>query len=133
MSMFRTGRLVLALLALALLTACAGRPQFATLEARVVSSEPIELDEDAQLRVLIEDMTEGALVAETTYSRLGTTPFNVSLRYDANAIDENNSYVLRAHLRRDGRITHVEDEPMAVLTGDAAQGEIEIALEPVRR
>lgn len=125
----RSGLIALLMIA-TLLSACASGPRFATLNARVVSQEPVELSDDAELRVQLEDMTEGALIAVTTYTRLGSSPFDVSLRYDVNAIDDDHDYALRAQLRSDGRTTHIDTEPVAVLDGGAAERSIEIELEP---
>ena len=43
-------------LAVALLAACAGRPDFATLDTRVVPEAPLEAGDDAALRVALESL-----------------------------------------------------------------------------
>ncbi|WP_189471187.1 YbaY family lipoprotein [Litchfieldella qijiaojingensis] len=114
---------------LVLLGACASGPRFATLDARVVPTTPLELPADAELRVTLEDVSQATVIAESIYTRLDAGPYDVALRYDANAIDDDHAYVLRAQVRADGRSTHVSPEPVPVLTGDVPPGVIEIPLE----
>ncbi|EPC00275.1 hypothetical protein L861_07200 [Litchfieldella anticariensis FP35 = DSM 16096] len=129
----RTLSLLPLLMVLALLSACASSPRFATLDAQVVADSPFELPDNAELRVTLEDLSETTVIAVSTYTRLQSVPVPVSLRYDANAIDEDHAYALRARVRANGRSTHINREPVPVLTGNASEGAIEIPLEATHR
>ncbi|MFC3284105.1 YbaY family lipoprotein [Litchfieldella rifensis] len=123
------------LLTLLVLGACASGPRFATLDARVVPEAPLEVPEDAVLRVTLADISQANadIIAESTYTRLGSGPLTVALRYDANAIDTDRAYGLRAEIRVAGRLTHASPEPVPVLTGDAPSDKAEVPLEATRR
>ncbi|MBZ9559222.1 MULTISPECIES: YbaY family lipoprotein [unclassified Modicisalibacter] len=126
--------LVAAILLLAL-GACALTPDFANLEARIVSDKPLELPRNAELTVTLRDAdANSATVAEATYTRLGSGPIPVVLRYDDNAIEGGRRYVLTAAIRTDGRLLYTSPKPVPVLTGDAAsQGRVEVPVTPVAR
>ncbi|MCG7601564.1 YbaY family lipoprotein [Halomonas sp. McH1-25] len=127
--------LTLAFALMAGLGACASGPNFANLEARVVSDEPLDLPPDAELSVRLTDMSQtGAnLIAEASYVRLGNGPIPVMLRYDAEAIDEGDTYVLRADIRTDDRLLYTTTDPVPVLTGDAPDNDVTLAVERVER
>lgn len=122
-------------LVLAGLSACANGPRFASLGATVVPAAPLDLPPDAELIVRLEDVTRpGAnVVAEGTYTRLGRGPIPVMLRYDANAIDDEHAYALRAEIRVDGKLTHTNADEVAVLTGDAPDNHVSVPIEATGR
>ncbi|GHC38253.1 YbaY family lipoprotein [Aidingimonas halophila] len=117
--LFRLVTLLLSCWLMISLAACAGGPRFETLDVRVDSEEPIDTDDDAELRINLIDDTENErrVIAENRMERLGDPPYTATLRYDASAIDSDSRYVLRAELRQDGRLTHAEDEPVPVWDG----------------
>ncbi|QJQ96007.1 MULTISPECIES: YbaY family lipoprotein [Halomonadaceae] len=115
------------------LSACAGRPELEELHARVVPSAPLEIGSDAELRVSLEGPTNGQrqTIAESRYSRIGSGPIEVVLRYDVRALASSSEYLLRAELRDEGRITHVNREPVTLTGAQATSSRIfEIPLEP---
>ncbi|SFI08532.1 YbaY family lipoprotein [Modicisalibacter xianhensis] len=127
--------LTLAVVLAVILSACASGPRLATLDAQVVSDSLLTLPPDAELSVQLENASQvGAnLVAEANYVRLGDGPIPVILRYDAEAIDQGNIYLLRADIRSGGRLLYTTPEPVPVLTGDAPDSDISIAIERVDR
>ncbi|GAA5171981.1 MULTISPECIES: YbaY family lipoprotein [Halomonadaceae] len=125
-------RLALALLVLLALGGCALTPRLANLEARVVADAPLELPRNAELSVTLrEGSASGGVIATGNYTRLGRGPIPVILRYDANAVGAGGDYRLRAEIRADGRLLYASPEPVAVLTGNAATGPVEVPVEPV--
>ncbi|SDM80439.1 Uncharacterized lipoprotein YbaY [Franzmannia pantelleriensis] len=118
----------------ALLAACAGRPDFATLETRVVPDSALETGDSATLRVALEsleaDGARGELIAETTSSQVSDTPMDVSLQFDARAIETERNYALIAEIRDDGRITHRNSEQVEVTGAQIGSQRIEIPLTP---
>lgn len=105
-----TLRLALGLLVMLVLAGCAGTPQFAELQARVVSPEPLTLGDDAELSVRLSD-ADGTL-AETTLTHLDTPPWAVALRHDSQALQDSRSPQLSAELRQGGELTHATSEPV---------------------
>ncbi|MBD3898391.1 YbaY family lipoprotein [Halomonas sp. ML-15] len=130
----RRFRLLVALLMTMLLAACAGRPDFATLDTRVVPDAPLEAGDSAELRVALEslgaDGSRGELIAETTSSGVSDTPMDVSLQFDARALEAGRDYALIAEIREDGLVTHRNREQVAVSAGDIGTQRIEIPLTP---
>ncbi|TDX27583.1 putative lipoprotein [Modicisalibacter xianhensis] len=128
-------RLTLAVVLAAIFSACASGPRLATLEAQVIPDSRLALPPDAELSVQLENASQvGAnLVAEANFVRLGDGPIPVMLRYDAEAIDQDDIYVLRADIRSDGRLLYTTPEPVPVLTGDAPDSNVSIAIERVDR
>jgi len=124
-----TGAVLLAL------TACALTPRFANLEARIVSDRPLALPRNAELTVTLRTTdAKAGTVAEATYTRLGSGPIPVVLRYDDNAIEGGQRYVLSAAIRADGRLLYTSPRPVPVLTGEAATpGPVEVPVKPVSR
>lgn len=131
----RPALFTVALLAALSLSACMTGPRFANLEAQVVPDEPLDLPPNAQLSVRLEDMSSSgaSLIAEANYIRLGRGPIPVMLRYDAKAIDEDDSYVLRADIRADGKLVYTSPEPVPVLTGDAPMTDVSVPVERIAR
>lgn len=129
------GPLFIAGILLLALAACALTPNFANLEARIVSDQPLALPRNAELTVTLRDAdAKSATVAEATYTRLGSGPIPVVLRYDDNAIEGGRRYVLTAAIRTDGRLIYTSPKPVPVLTGDSATpGRVEVPVKPVSR
>lgn len=127
--------LTLAVVLAVSLSACASGPRLATLEAQVISDSRLALPPDAELSVQLENASQvGAnLVAEANYVRLGDGPIPVMLRYDAEAIDQGDIYVLRADIRSGGRLLYTTPDAVPVLTGDAPDSNVSIAIERVDR
>ncbi|MDR5907552.1 YbaY family lipoprotein [Franzmannia qiaohouensis] len=121
-------------LAVALLAACAGRPDFATLDTRVVPAAPLEAGDDAALRVALEsldaDGARGELIAETTSSRVSDAPMDISLQFDGRALDAERDYALIAEIREGGRVTHRNSEQVTLTGAQIGQQRIEIPLAP---
>ncbi|APX94652.1 hypothetical protein BWR19_17950 [Halomonas sp. 1513] len=129
-----TWRIAIACLFVALLAACAGRPDFATLDTRVIPDTPLEASGDAELRVALEsleaDGSRGELIAETTSSRVSDTPMDISLQFDARALESGRDYALIAEIREDARVTHRNSEQVTLTGAQIGQQRIEIPLAP---
>ncbi|WP_161598937.1 YbaY family lipoprotein [Aidingimonas lacisalsi] len=133
--LFRHATLLLSLWLVTGLIGCAGGPQFETLSVQVTPDTPIEASDDAVLRVSLDDTSENepSTVAESRMERPGNSPYTATLRYDANAIDSDRNYVVRAELRQGGRLTHAEDEPVPVFAGESETADPIIELVPLPR
>lgn len=130
----RCWRLTLLCVAVTLLAGCAGRPDFTTLDTRVVPDSPLEAGTNAELRVALEslgtDGSRGELIAQTTFSQVSDTPMDVSLQYDARAVEASRDYALIAEIRDDGRVTHRNRDQVAVPGASLGTQRIEIPLAP---
>lgn len=130
----RCWRLTLLCIALMLLAACAGRPDFTTLDTRVVPDAPLEASANAELRVALEslsaDGSRGELIAQTTFSQVSGAPMDVGLQYDARAVESGRDYALIAEIRDGGRVTHRNREQVAVPGARLGSQRIEIPLAP---
>ncbi|OLO04499.1 YbaY family lipoprotein [Salinicola socius] len=119
--------LIMTLLALGMLTGCAGGPQFETLAARVVSDKPITLPKSAALEVQLKDVSTGDVLASSRYEQLGQLPIPITLQYAAEAIDPDDLYRLSAQIRDDDRILYLNPEPVSVFGhGDAPEPDIPV-------
>ncbi|WP_277811379.1 YbaY family lipoprotein [Chromohalobacter canadensis] len=100
------------------LVGCASGPDFNTLEARVVFSQPPELSDDAILDVTLKDSDDNATVAESRYTHIDTAATEVTLQYDQGAIEAAHRYFLQAEVRDQGRLTHLNRERIEVFNGE---------------
>lgn len=128
----KAGPLAVLLGIVLLLAACAGRPAFETLNARVVPQAPLEVGANAELRIALESLTasgeRGELIAESLYSNFDGSPMAVALRFDARALDADSDYRLIAQVRENGRIVHANAEDVVVSSSDIATETVEIPL-----
>lgn len=117
-----------------LLAACAWRPNFAILNARVIPDAPLNVSDSAELRIALESLTDdgerGELIAESRYPRVDDGIMLVALQFDARALDTDGDYVVIAQVRDAGRVIYTNREQVPVKAAGIATTRFDIPLAP---
>lgn len=105
--------------------ACASPSGYDSVTGTVTYRERIALPSDAQVHVMLLDVSRAdapaITIAESTFTTDGRqVPFRFTLGYRPSEIDNTHSYVVRSEITADGALMFTTDQAHPVITGGAA-------------
>ncbi|HWP00815.1 MAG TPA: YbaY family lipoprotein [Methylococcus sp.] len=94
-------------------------PHFAKITGKVIWTDRVEINPDAELIVQLEDVTRPGVRPEPvaiTRTTLGSPPVAFELQYDRRVVAEDRRYRLSATVKQDGETVLISQEPVPMLT-----------------